>query len=113
MRDQWTAERVNLLKRLWASGVSAAKIAAQLGGVSRSAVLGKVHRLRRRAATAAAAPKRRPRRRPTDEPLQNASRQSGKCLLELTNNSCRWPASAHCARPGERRRSQRLQWHAG
>jgi len=91
MPDQWTAKRLTLLKQLWASGVSAGKIAAQLGGVSRNAVLGKIHNLRRRAATPEAAPKRRPRRRQADKPPQPASSQSGKSLLELTNNCCRWP----------------------
>ncbi len=91
MCDQWTAERVALLKQLWASGVSAEKIAAQLGGVSRTGVLGKIHRLRRRAAEPAVAPKRRRRRRQADKPPQPASHPSGKSLLELTNSCCRWP----------------------
>jgi GcrA cell cycle regulator len=41
----WTEERVDLLKKLWADGLSASQIAAQLGGVTRNAVIGKVHRL--------------------------------------------------------------------
>ena len=41
----WTDERVEQLKKLWAEGLSASQIAAQLGGVSRNAVIGKVHRL--------------------------------------------------------------------
>ncbi len=41
----WTEERVALLRRLWEDGQSASKIAAQLGGVTRNAVIGKVHRL--------------------------------------------------------------------
>jgi GcrA cell cycle regulator len=41
----WTDERVELLKKLWAEGSSASQIAAQIGGVSRNAVIGKVHRL--------------------------------------------------------------------
>ncbi len=42
----WTDERVELLKKLWNEGLSASQIAAQLGGVSRNAVIGKVHRLK-------------------------------------------------------------------
>jgi GcrA cell cycle regulator len=42
----WTDERVEQLKKLWAEGLSASQIAAQLGGVSRNAVIGKVHRLK-------------------------------------------------------------------
>ncbi|MFE1602714.1 GcrA family cell cycle regulator [Methylobacterium sp. ID0610] len=41
----WTKERVELLKRLWGEGRSASQIAAEIGGVSRNAVIGKVHRL--------------------------------------------------------------------
>lgn len=42
----WTDERVELLKKFWSEGLSASQIAAQLGGVSRNAVIGKVHRLK-------------------------------------------------------------------
>jgi GcrA cell cycle regulator len=41
----WTEERVELLKKLWQDGLSASQIAKQLGGVTRNAVIGKVHRL--------------------------------------------------------------------
>ncbi len=41
----WTDERVELLKKLWSEGLSASQIASQLGGVTRNAVIGKVHRL--------------------------------------------------------------------
>jgi GcrA cell cycle regulator len=41
----WTDERVDLLKKLWLDGLSASQIAKQLGGVTRNAVIGKVHRL--------------------------------------------------------------------
>jgi GcrA cell cycle regulator len=55
----WTDERVELLKRLWAEGLSASQIANQLGGVSRNAVIGKVHRLKLsgRGRAAAASPR--------------------------------------------------------
>ena len=42
----WTEERVKKLTLLWKSGNSASKIAVELGeGVSRNAVIGKIHRL--------------------------------------------------------------------
>jgi GcrA cell cycle regulator len=41
----WTDERVEQLKQLWSDGLSASQIARQLGGVTRNAVIGKVHRL--------------------------------------------------------------------
>ncbi len=42
----WTDERVEMLKKLWAEGLSASQIAGQLGNVTRNAVIGKVHRLK-------------------------------------------------------------------
>jgi GcrA cell cycle regulator len=41
----WTDERVEMLKRMWQEGQSASQIAKELGGVTRNAVIGKVHRL--------------------------------------------------------------------
>jgi GcrA cell cycle regulator len=41
----WTDDRVELLRRLWSDGLSASQIAAEIGGVTRNAVIGKVHRL--------------------------------------------------------------------
>jgi GcrA cell cycle regulator len=41
----WNEERVELLKKLWTEGLSASQIAGRLGGVTRNAVIGKVHRL--------------------------------------------------------------------
>lgn len=60
----WTDERVELLKKLWADGLSASQIAQQLGDVTRNAVIGKVHRLNLsgRAKPAASTPRpRKPR----------------------------------------------------
>jgi GcrA cell cycle regulator len=42
----WSDDRVELLSKLWGEGLSASQIAAALGGgVTRNAVIGKVHRL--------------------------------------------------------------------
>jgi GcrA cell cycle regulator len=41
----WTDERVETLKSMWTEGKSASQIAKELGGVTRNAVIGKVHRL--------------------------------------------------------------------
>jgi len=41
----WTDDRVAILTKLWAEGLSASQIAKQLGDVTRNAVIGKVHRL--------------------------------------------------------------------
>lgn len=60
----WTNERVELLKKLWGDGLSASQIAGELGGVTRNAVIGKVHRLGlsgRAKSTSTSAKPRRPR----------------------------------------------------
>jgi len=44
-QGDWTDDRVERLKRLWTEGLSASSVAQALGGVSRSAVIGKLHRL--------------------------------------------------------------------
>jgi GcrA cell cycle regulator len=61
----WTDERVELLKKLWTDGLSASQIAAELGGITRNAVIGKVHRLglsgRAKSPSASAPRPRKPR----------------------------------------------------
>jgi len=54
----WTEDRVASLKKLWLEGLSASQIAKQLGGVTRNAVIGKVHRLGLSGRAAPAAPQR-------------------------------------------------------
>ena len=64
----WTDERVELLKKLWSDGLSASQIAAELGGITRNAVIGKVHRLGlsgRAKSASSAAPRPRKARSPT------------------------------------------------
>jgi GcrA cell cycle regulator len=41
----WTNKSVEQLKTLWAEGQSASVIACRIGGITRNAVIGKVHRL--------------------------------------------------------------------
>ena len=117
----WTDERVELLKKLWADGLSASQIAAELGGVTRNAVIGKVHRLglagRAKSASSAAPRPRKPRTahmlrvtRPSirgNTALMHAYDLDieaepafvdnvipigqRRTLLELTEETCRWP----------------------
>jgi len=117
--EAWDDETLALLKRLWSEGKTATAIAAALGGMSRSAVLGKIFRLRlgaaggapkaKRAAKAGnkkplaatrhPAPSRRRRGRTMTDPAKAPRAPAGsrrKTLLELTNTCCRWPLS----RPG-------------
>ena len=73
----WTDERVTTLKKLWLDGLSASQIAKQLGGVTRNAVIGKVHRLGLSGRAAPSQPARatfRPSRpRPAAQPTQAPS----------------------------------------
>ena len=69
----WTEERVEQLKKLWSDGLSASQIAAELGSVTRNAVIGKVHRLglsgRAKSAAQPAAPRNNaPRKAPARSP---------------------------------------------
>ena len=57
----WTTDRIQTLSKLWLEGLSASEIARQLGGVTRNAVIGKVHRLGLSGRAAASAPSRAPR----------------------------------------------------
>src|ERR1700760_4147564 len=63
----WTDDPVKQLKKLWKAGLSASQIAAELGNVTRNAVIGKVHRLGlsgRAKAPSSAAPRQRKARPP-------------------------------------------------
>lgn len=113
----WTDERVELLKKLWLDGQSASQIAKQLGGgVTRNAVIGKVHRLglAGRAAPSRpvkriAAPVVRPRPAPSapsaprmvvvaptqaanPPAVRSSSGERGSVgVLGLESRMCRWP----------------------
>lgn len=112
----WTDERVEQLKQMWIDGLSASQIAGRLGGVTRNAVIGKVHRL---GLSGRGAPTRVTRRRPsaprapratTPSAAQAGSRPAAAApppepeelevisdpsaqanLLELTEQRCKWP----------------------
>jgi GcrA cell cycle regulator len=121
MRGVWTRERIALLKKLWADGETATAIATRLR-MSKSAVLGKVFRLRPRpAATGTTATarsnrailRRRHKSRPPNKHRAKPAAPAapamapGKTLFELTNDSCRWPhgqpgtkAFHFCGAPG-------------
>jgi GcrA cell cycle regulator len=76
----WTEERVELLKKLWLEGLSASQIAGVLGeGVTRNAVIGKVHRLKLsgRAKPANSAPRVRQTPRPATRRVASPSSGGG------------------------------------
>jgi GcrA cell cycle regulator len=107
----WTDARVETLKTLWREGLSAAQIAGQLGGVTRNAVLGKIHRLglseravtpRRGGQRPASVRQRSILRRPPSrskpaaaaavdvpEPVEGPGLATS--VLELGAHVCRWP----------------------
>ena len=108
----WTDDRVDLLCRLWTAGKSAAEIARTLAcGVSRNAVIGKVHRLGlsgrsveagRRAARPAPVRRGRlkteptgrgPRVRPVQAPPSaSVGPEDGLAtVLTVGRHACRWP----------------------
>ena len=67
----WTDERVEMLKKMWGEGQSASQIAKELGGVTRNAVIGKVHRLglsNRATASATAKPEPKAKAAPRPQP---------------------------------------------
>lgn len=106
----WSEDRIELLKTLWAEGWSASRIANRLGGTTRSAVIGKVHRLQlpgrdpkvetRRTIRAARnkspwhrpkAPKPRRTFSTAPIPLAQDFDVARKNLIDLENDECRWP----------------------
>jgi len=105
----WNEERTATLRKLWLEGMSASQVARQLGGVSRSAVIGKVHRLgitvrdipaRQRTAVRTAAraqPRGRVVRdasapvRPALRLIEIAEMTPTANILGLETHSCRWP----------------------
>jgi GcrA cell cycle regulator len=100
----WNEERTATLRKLWLEGMSASQVARQLGGVSRSAVIGKVHRLgitvrdiptRQRTAVRAQPRARLVREaaplRPALRLIEIAEMAPTAKLLGLETHSCRWP----------------------
>ncbi|MFW8594573.1 GcrA family cell cycle regulator [Cribrihabitans neustonicus] len=97
----WTDERVELLKKMWGEGQSASQIAKELGGVTRNAVIGKVHRLglsNRTAGSSAkpAEPKEKPApaAAPTAAPKPAASKPKPQPKTEPARPAAAQPASA-------------------
>ncbi|MDX2288000.1 MAG: GcrA family cell cycle regulator [Hyphomicrobiaceae bacterium] len=75
----WTVERVELLKKLWSEGLSASQIAGRLGGVTRNAVIGKVHRLGLSGrATTSRIKQHRPRTRLATQPKRQPTAQRAR-----------------------------------
>ena len=83
MTAGWTEDRVGALKKLWLEGQSASQIAKQLGGgVTRNAVIGKVHRLGLSGRAAPSQPARATFRPSRPRPAQPTQAPSAPCRIE-------------------------------
>lgn len=101
MSAHWTDERIEQLKALWAEGLSASQVARVLGGVTRNAVIGKVHRmglaLRGNPGTTARQSPRGQLRKflrapePIPEPEPERDPIPGITIANVTDKQCRWP----------------------
>lgn len=119
----WTEDRVARLRKLWTEGQSASQIAKDLGGgVTRNAVISKVHRLGLSGPAAPSRPARatfRPARpaRPTQPPSPprplafdatpavprlaplemppEPVLTEGPTLMQLGAHACKWPIGSH------------------
>ena len=102
----WTDDRIGRLKKLWLEGQTAEQIARDLAnGITRSAVLGKVHRMGLSAGRSGRPPKRpavgpKPPRlapansrpaRPIGTPPEVATKHGLVTLLSVRRCQCRWP----------------------
>jgi GcrA cell cycle regulator len=97
----WTDDRIGRLKTLWLVGWTADQIARELqNGISRSAVLGKVHRLglsARRPGRPPVAQTAAPRahiERLSSKPVERAAARvpgGGQTILTVGRGQCRWP----------------------
>jgi GcrA cell cycle regulator len=112
----WTDARSEILRTLWAQGLSGSAIAAEIGGCSRNSIIGRVHRM--------GLPKRQRLNQPRTEPKPRIHRVqrfrealpqhdrhyvdwlnyrvaasydrspplARSCtLMDLTSDTCRWP----------------------
>ncbi len=80
----WTPEKVKLLKKLWSKGKSTVEIGRELG-ISKNAVVGKVHRLEL-AARPSPIKKNETQKKEIQQP-----KPDHMTLMDLKLNSCRWP----------------------
>jgi len=94
----WTDERVELLKKLWGEGKTAAEIAKVLGdGVTRNAVIGKAHRLKLSTRLSPIQQNTRPMRNPDAPRAKKLAPPrldfKGNCvqMVDLAPRMCRWP----------------------
>jgi len=108
--EAWTDERVERLKALWADGLSASQCAKILGGVSRSAVVGKIFRL---GLTGRGAPTQRvPRqpRAPRPTGVTGAKRHTRPTIVELEDTGGLPADQSNDAVPFLERRFDQCAW---
>lgn len=84
----WTTEKIKQLKKLWQKGKSTVEIGKELG-ISKNAVVGKVHRLELEARPSPI--KKIPSSSVVSKKLQQVKGKKFVTLMDLKINSCRWP----------------------
>ena len=100
MTAGWTEDRVGALKKLWLEGQSASQIAKQLGGgVTRNAVIGKVHRLGLSGRAAPSQPARATFRPTRPRPAQPTQAPSAPRRLEAVQPRPAAPAQVPAPMP--------------
>jgi GcrA cell cycle regulator len=84
-RFDWSARRIALVRQRWAEGLSASTIAKELGpGVSRCAVLGKIHRLKlKQPEFKRRHPRKERARPPAPRPAAGSRRAGGRSPSQL------------------------------
>ncbi|MDE5465352.1 GcrA family cell cycle regulator [Bradyrhizobium sp. CSS354] len=87
----FSPERVERLKELWEAGLSASQIALDLGGITRNAVIGKVHRLGLRGRTKGPSGDLESIREVILSSNVAPSDEHHKALTELDEATCHWP----------------------
>lgn len=99
----WTYERIEQLKKLWEEGLTASRIAAELGNVTRNAVIGKAHRLGLSGRMVSKGPhsgvsiiRKKKIHIPKNQKIIEISTRSDEPMnptsfLEIKDGMCRWP----------------------
>lgn len=100
----WTPVLIERLTQLWSDGLTCSEIAAQIPGTTRSAVIGKVHRLGLpgRPSPVARGPNPGPKKRPPPavkppslpEPVPEEIEPLHIGMMEIRDGQCKWPYGA-------------------
>ena len=104
----WTHERIEKLKKLWNEGLTASRIASELGDITRNAVIGKAHRLglsgrmQSKSQTSSISIVRKKKNSPYNKKIIEITTDVSEPMnptsfLKIKDGMCRWPLGE----PGE------------